>query len=799
MSAPSFRSLFDPCFIRGYVCLGLCLSLAVPSISAAAGLPHAEPAAVGMDGAHLARIDDIVAEGLAQRRMPGCVVCIGRRGQIVLLKAYGHKQLQPTELPMTTDTVFDMASITKPMATATSIMILIERGQLKLNQRVAMLIPEFAANGKEEITVFELLTHQSGLLPDNKVADYEDGPDKALERICALNLQAPTGTKFIYSDVNYILLGELIRRVSGKSIHEFTQENIYQPLGMKETGYLPREELRARAAPTEQRYGHWMRGEVHDPRSFLLGGVAGHAGLFSTAEDIALYAQMMIQQGQYGGAQILSPRTVATMTRGYRIQGGSRNTMEGVPANPPIFLRGLGWDKRSGYSINRGELLSDSAFGHGGFTGTVLWIDPELELFVIFLSNRLHPDGKGLVNPLAGKIGTIAAAAIRDVPTDQRPPREVLTGIDVLVRDNFRQLAGRKVGLITNHTSVSRDGQSTVRLLHEAKGVTLAALFSPEHGFEGKLDVSKIGDAQDAATGLAVFSLYGETRKPTAAMLAAVDTLVFDIQDIGARFYTYVSTMGEAMKAASEHKKRFIVLDRPNPIGGIAVAGPMLDPSQESFVGFHRLPVRHGMTIGELARLFKAELKLDLELEIVACEGWRRADAWDATGLTWINPSPNMRSLTQAFLYPGIGLLETTNLSVGRGTDTPFEVIGAPWLDGRKLTAELNEQGLAGVTFVPIAFTPTSSKFASEKCGGVNIAITDRARFEPLRTGFAIAAALRKLYPSEWEAKGYARLLGNERTLQAVLDGKSTDEILDVAREGVSDFQRRRLRFLIYE
>jgi uncharacterized protein YbbC (DUF1343 family)/CubicO group peptidase (beta-lactamase class C family) len=779
--------------------LTLAIWLGLAATSCAAGLPRAEPADAGMDAEHLARIDEIVAQGLAEKRMPGCVVCVGRRGTIVLLKAYGNKQLRPGELPMTTDTVFDMASITKPVATATSVMILVERGQLKLGQRVAALIPEFAANEKEAITVFDLLTHQSGLLPDNALADYNDGPKKAVERICVLNLQAPTGTRFIYSDVNYILLGELIRRVSGKSVHEFSRENIFQPLGMNETGYLPGEELRLRAAPTEERDGHWVQGEVHDPRAFKLGGVAGHAGLFSTAEDLAIYANMMIGGGQHGGVRVLSPRTVATMTRGYRIQGGSRSTMEGVPPNPPVFLRGLGWDKRSGYSINRGELMSDAAFGHGGFTGTVLWIDPELELFVIFLSNRVHPDGKGLVNPLAGRIGTVAAAAVRDSATERQPPREVLTGIDVLVRDNFRQLSGRKVGLITNHTGRSRDGHSTVRLLHEAKDLQLVALFSPEHGFEGKLDVAKVSDSQDQRTGLAVYSLYGETRRPTEAMLAEIDTLVFDIQDIGARFYTYVSTMGEAMQAAAAYRKRFIVLDRPNPIGGLAVAGPMLDPGKESFVGFHRLPVRHGMTTGELARLFKAELKLDLDLQVVECEGWRRTDAWDATGLVWVNPSPNMRSLTQAFLYSGIGLLETTNLSVGRGTDTPFEVVGAPWLDGQRLAAELNARRVPGVSFVPIEFTPASSKFANQKCGGVNIAIADRGHFEPLRTGFEIAAALRKLYPTDWEAKGYARLLGSEKTLQAVLDGKSAEEIETVAREGVSNFLRRRQTHLLYE
>ena len=740
-----------------------------------------------MDAEHLAHIDELVAEGLAEKKMPGCVICIGRRGKIVMLKAYGNKQTEPSEVAMMTDTVFDMASITKPTATATSIMLLVERGKLRLGDKVSAIIPEFANHEKDGITIHDLLTHQSGLLPDNKLSDYDNGPDEALKRIYDLELQAPTGSKFIYSDVNYILLGEIIRRVSGQPVNEFAKNNIFQPLGMNETGYLPDEALRARTAPTEKRDDEWIQGEVHDPRAFKLGGVAGHAGLFSTAEDMALYAQMMLGGGEYNGKRVLSPHTVALMTRAHRVPGG---------------LRGLGWDKRTGYSINRGELLSPSAFGHGGFTGTVLWIDPELDLFVIFLSNRLHPDGKGLVNPLAGRIGTVAAGAIRNQaiePAKSLPRAEVLTGIDVLERDGYRQLAGRNVGLITNHTGRNLAGTSSVKLLHEADGMKLAALFSPEHGFEGSLDVSKIADSQDKTTGLKIHSLYGETRKPTPEMLSGLDTLVFDIQDIGARFYTYVSTMGEAMKAASENKVRFVVLDRPNPIGGVAIAGPMLDPGRESFVGFHRLPVRHGMTAGELARMFKDELKLDLDLQVIECEGWRRADMWDATGLTWVNPSPNMRSLTQAILYPGIGLLETTNLSVGRGTDTPFEVIGAPWLDGRKLAADLNGRNLPGAAFVPVEFQPESSKFAGEKCGGINIVITDRAQYEPVRVGLEIAAALRRNFEKDWEAKGCDRLMCNEKTLQAIVSGKPVDEILAAAREGVGDFERRRTTFLIYD
>ena len=380
-----------------------CCSFATCCRLAAAGLPHVEPAEVGMDAGRLAQIDNLVVDGIAAKKMPGCVVCIGRRGKIVLLKAYGNKLVRPTTVPMTTDTVFDLASITKPVATATSIMLLVERGQLTLDTKVASILPEFAAEGKGDITIRDLLIHQSGLLPDNALSDYDDGPEAALRRICELKLQAPTGTKFIYSDVNYILLGEIIRRTSGQSVHEFSQANIFQPLGMKETGYLPNEALRARAAPTEERDGHWMQGEVHDPRAFKLDGVAGHAGLFSTAEDLAIYAQMMLGRGEYQGVRVLAPKTVAQMIHGEQVSSG---------------IRGLGWDKKTGYSINRGEGFSAAAFGHGGFTGTVLWIDPELELFVIFLGNRLHPDGKGLINPLAGKIGTVVAESI-----GARPPQ----------------------------------------------------------------------------------------------------------------------------------------------------------------------------------------------------------------------------------------------------------------------------------------------------------------------------------------------------------------------------------------
>jgi uncharacterized protein YbbC (DUF1343 family)/CubicO group peptidase (beta-lactamase class C family) len=774
------------------------------------GLPHGTPDSAGMEGAKLEAIDGAVADGLAKREMAGCVVCVGREGKIVYLKAFGDRQVEPNRVAMTTDTLFDMASVTKPVATATSIMLLVEQGRLRLRDRVAQHMPEFGQKGKEDITVEDLLLHQGGLIPDNSLKDYDNGPAKAWERICALSTRSAPGTDFVYSDVGFIVLGELVRRICGEDVHQFSQARIYGPLGMKETGYLPNEELRKKAAATEQRNGNWMQGEVHDPRAFLLGGIAGHAGLFSTAEDLAVYSQMMLEGGSYQGARIMSPNTIGTMTRSYRTTSG---------------LRGLGWDKHSGYSSNRGELFSDRAFGHGGFTGTSLWIDPHLRLFVIFLSNRLHPDGKGNVNPLAGRVGAIAAGAIKDPPpapvdaasvlvpgelnparTDSRSSqpvgtalRDVLCGIDVLQRDGFRQLQGRRVGLITNQTGIDRQGVPTWKILHDSKALQLVAIFSPEHGIEGKLDQAKIDNATHPETGLPIFSLYGETRRPNAESLKNIDTLVFDIQDIGTRFYTYISTMGNAMQAAGENGVRFVVLDRPNPINGVDVAGPVLDGGRESFVAFHTLPVRHGMTIGELARMFKDEMKMQVELEVVPAAGWRRAEYFDRSGLPWVNPSPNMRSLAEAVLYPGIGLLETTNVSVGRGTDTPFEVIGAPWLDGRRLAAELNQAKLAGVCFVPIRFTPASSTHGGTPCGGINIIVTNRYSFEPLRTGLEIARQLRLLYPNDWKLQGYDRLLGNAETLKAIEESKSLDEIDAINQARLQEFLRRRAKFLIYD
>lgn len=747
-------------------------------------LPLVSAESAGFDSTRLAHIDAAVQKALDEKKMPGCVVLIGRQGKVAFLKAYGSRRLLPTTEPMTTDTVFDLASLTKPIATATSVMRLVEEGKIRLRDAASIHVARFAQGDKGTITLEQLLTHQGGLIADNPLSDFAEGRDKALEKLIAINRIHPPGTKFVYSDVGFMLLGELVSRVSGKPLNEYAKEKIFESLGMKETMFLPDEALKARAAPTEMREGQWMQGEVHDPRAFALGGVAGHAGLFSTAEDLALYADMMLRRGAAPEGRVLGEATVRTMTTRYPVSSG---------------YRGLGWDMQTGYSSNKGEPMSPDAFGHGGFTGTGIWIDPELDLFVIFLSNRVHPHGKGLVNPLIGAIGSIAASSILEPGANAlSAPTQVLCGIDVLQREGFERLKGRKIGLITNHTGVTRDGVSTVQAFHRAQNLELKALFSPEHGIAGKLDESKISDTRDPETGLPVYSLYGESRAPSEKSLEGIDTLVFDIQDIGCRFYTYVSTMKLAMEAAAKQKIKFVVLDRPNPLGGLLVEGPVLDEGAESFVAYHSVTVRHGMTVGELAMMMNEERKIGVDLEVVRVEGWDRASYFDQCGLAWINPSPNMRSMNAALLYPGVGLWEMTNLSVGRGTDAPFEIVGAPWIEGRELATALNAARLPGVSFIAKEFTPSASKFKGEKCGGVMIVITDRERVRSLDVGFEIGRQLGILYGEKWQTKELNRLLGSKQAAETILRGAPLREIKSEYADRAKEFATRREKFLIY-
>ncbi len=787
-----------------------------------------QPAVAQVSSARLAQIDSVIAEEIAKKKLPGAIVLVGRNGRVVWKKAYGDRTVEPARETMTVDTIFDVASLTKVVATATSIMILVERGKVRLGDPLSLHIPDLKGEGRERITIEHLLTHMSGYAPDFDLKERWTGYDEAIKRLIKEPLRNPPGTRFTYSDIGFIALGEVVARAGGMPLEQFAQKNIFGPLRMNDTGFRPNANLTSRVAPTEKRRGQlsylgdsaanigaegevWLRGQVHDPTSYRMNGVAGHAGLFSTANDLGIYCQMILNGGTYGGVRILSPMTVAEMTRP-RVVSSSGAT------------RGLGWDINSSFSANRGDLFPLGSFGHTGFTGTSIWLDPASQMFVVFLSNRVHPDGKGDVGPLRGRVASIVAGSVTDtIPVERAREQtanyyaevvkslqqfaarneglgsstKVLNGIDVLERDNFKQLAGMRIGLVTNHTGRNREGRQTIDVLNKAPGVKLVALFSPEHGIRGLLD-EKVSDSKDENTGLPVYSLYGETRRPTAEQLKDLDAIVFDIQDIGARFYTYISTLGYLMEEAAKVKLPVFVLDRPNPIGGVDVEGPIADGDKLSFISYHTIPTRHGLTIGELAQLFNKQRKIGADVRVIKMEGWRRAMWFDETNLTWINPSPNMRSLTEATLYPGVGLLETTNVSVGRGTDTPFEIVGAPWIQGDKLAEYLNQRAIPGVRFVPLRYTPRASVFKDEQCGGVNIIITDRSAFRPLLTGIEMALALRKLYPNDWKVDNYLRLLVNADTLDRVKRGESAREIMASWNAGLQEFRRARTEFLLY-
>ncbi|MBV9497324.1 MAG: DUF1343 domain-containing protein [Acidobacteria bacterium] len=693
-----------------------------------------------------AQIDTAINNAVADHRIPGGVVWL-EQGSQRYTKAYGAAKK---------DTIYDVASLTKVTATTPSIWLLIERGNVALDAPVTRYIPELPEYG---ITIRHLLTHTSGLRPDLDLNEPWEGYETAMKLVMQERPRNRPGETFRYSDINFELLGEVVHRVSGQPLDAFAKREIFTPLDMRDTGFRPKN--KERVAVTED----GLQGVVHDPTARRMGGVAGHAGLFTTAEDLAKYARMLLR----GGSPILKRETVKMMT--------------GVLSPPNVGAkRAGGFDVDSSFSRPRGDFFPLGSFGHTGFTGVWYWIDPASKSFYIFLSNR----GKGSVLALQKELGTLAG---RSFGYTKPVPRridwvtggaDVLNGIDVLHAEQYKRLQGLRLGLITNQTGIDRAWNSTIDLLRSAPGVQLVALFSPEHGIRGTEDREDVSD--DRVSGLPVHSLYNERRAPSPEQLTDLDAVVFDIQDVGTRFYTYISTLGMAMEAAGKAHKKFIVLDRVNPIGGAAVEGP--EPEGEfTFTSSHSIPVRHGMTVGELARMFREERKIDVDLEVVPLKGWKREMYQDDAGLPWINTSPNMRSLNAATLYPGIGLLESA-VSIGRGTATPFEILGAPYIDGAQLAKSVRIEGLR---LEPIRFTPDASVFKGQECGGVRFVITDRKALQPVRAGLLIAATLKKMYGEQFAEAKIRPLLRNAAALAG--GDFSKDE---------REFRERRAKFLLY-
>jgi uncharacterized protein YbbC (DUF1343 family)/CubicO group peptidase (beta-lactamase class C family) len=778
------------------------LALIVGVLAVSALLPGA--ATVWAESVPFAGLDEAVRDAVQSGEVPGAVLLVGRGDEVLLLRAYGLRRVIPTPTPMTLDTVFDIASLTKPLGTTLAVMALVERGAVKLDAPVGRYLREFRKPAFAHVSIQRLLTHSAGFPAIPPPGSVKASAPATIAALARLPFDYAPGSATQYSDVGFILLGEVVRRVSGQPLDRYLTSTVFKPLGLRDTTFKPGPALLKRVAPTEWANGRMLHGQVHDPRARLLGGVAGHAGLFSTAADLGRLCRLLVSGGALNGTRLFKPATVRAMWTRSTDGSGSR---------------ALGWDISSVFARSMLPFFPPESVIHTGFTGTSVILDPASGVYVILLTNRVHPNGGGAAKIRELRLRVAAAVGAElfgrvplppaegdsawpaaDGPAEPRivpPAQPVRTGLDVLARDNFTPLAGHAIGLVTNQTGVDARGRRNVELLAVAPGVRLAAVFSPEHGLTGDAN-TEVPHGREPLTGVPVWSLYGSVRRPTPAMLKDVTMLVFDIQDVGARYYTYLTTLVYVMEEAARHRIPVVVLDRPNPITGRYVEGPLMDLDLASFTAPHPIPVRTGMTIGEFARMAADERKIPVDLTVVPLEGWERSRWYDETALPWVNPSPNIRSVTQALLYSGIGLLEATNLSVGRGTEAPFEVIGAPWIEPNGLASALNELRLPGIVFEPVLFTPTADVYARVPCAGVRFRVTDREALRPVTVGLSVARALRERHRGQFKPEGIQNLLVNRSTMWAFLRDEPLPRVLAWAESARTTFLNRRAPYLIY-
>jgi uncharacterized protein YbbC (DUF1343 family)/CubicO group peptidase (beta-lactamase class C family) len=722
----------------------------------------------------------VVESAIRRGELPGGVVAVGDRRGLRYLEAFGVRTLGEA---MTPETRFDLASLTKPF-TAAAIMLLAERGVVDLGAPVSTYLRELQKPDKRSITIEQLLLHTSGLPKVNPLAACEHGRAHVRAAIARERLLSAPGARFEYSDLGFILLGEVVESVTSMSLDAFASSQLFSPLGMRDTAFRPAPGDALRCAPTELREDVLIRGVVDDPRAFRLGGVAGHAGVFSTAEDLARFAQMLLAGGALGEARVLSSATVGTFTTP-RAAGGA--------------MRTPGFDAQSSYALGRGRGMSARAFGHGGYTGTSLWMDPSHDLFVILLTNRVHVGPKGNIHPLASAVADLAlraSQATKARSADEAPAKaRAKVGIDVMEEELFARLRGRKVAVLGHLPARDAKGVSTIDAIAHAREVTLRAIFSPEHGLSAQ------GEGQiksGTMFSVPVHSLFGKTRSPSPEMLAGVETVVIDLVDVGTRFYTYMATALAVSEVCGQLGIDVIVLDRPNPLGGARVEGPISEPAFASFVNYHPLPLRHGMTAAELLQFLISARGLDVRLHVVTVEGFRAGDLFADTGLTWVPPSPNLPTPQKALLYPALGLVEGTNVSVGRGTPQAFSVLGAPFVKGQALADELGRAQLAGVGVSATRFRPQVGPYRGQQIEGVRFELSDPSTYSASRTGLAIVQALHKLYPSQWDRSRLAQMIASQATLDALERGAPLDAVVAEAAANLPKFLEQRAAALVY-
>lgn len=743
----------------------------------------------------------IVAGEIQAGRIPGAVIVAGDADGVRYREAFGYRSVRPNREPMTADTEFDLASLTKVIATTTAVMQLVEARRVELDAPAARYWPAFSANGKANITVRELLTHTSGLPPDLPLGPRARGRSGVLAEVIGERLQAAPGERVIYSDINFVVLGELVRRVSHQSLDDYCRSHIFGPLRMRDTMFTPDIARATRAAPTTSDSLGMRVGRVHDPTAARMHGVSGNAGLFSTADDLARFARMMLGGGKLGSVRLLEPATIASMA-------ARASRFEAKP------WRGLGWALDAPLVADRDRLPPIGSLYHTGYTGTAIWVDLVSHQFIVVLTNRVHPDDQGDARQVREQVVAWLSSHAPPLSTDDvsralpsvaptieqalRLPRSagpVRSGIDTLEALQFAPLAGLRIGLITNRTGFDSAGRRTIDVLAHAPGVTLSAIFAPEHGIGTNFD-EPFADTRDAATNVVVRSLYGATRRFTKRSIEGLDALVLDLQDAGVRLFTYETTLGYALEAAASRHIPLFVLDRPDPLGADRFGGPVLDADRKSFTGYFALPLEPGLTLGELAALFNSELRMGAELRVVRMQGYSRSMQFGQTGLGWIPPSPNLRTLTALDLYPDVALIEGANISVGRGTGHPFEWIGAPWIDAKRLADTLNALPV-GAHFAPVDFVPTESTYHGIQCHGVSIA--SDADVRPVaRLGLMLLMTLESLYPDTFDLAATRDAVGSVAIWQAIRDGADIAALEAIASRQRDRFATLRERYLSY-
>ncbi len=724
-------------------------------------------------------VDEIRAalvSAVRDTKAPGAVLYVGNLEQTHFFEATGLRQRTPLSLRAEKDTLYDLASLTKVIVTTTLVLKLRDAGKVRLDQSIADIVPIPAFR---EITIHHLLTHTAGLNPGKPYYKELTTIDDMLMRYALEGIDRKPGVASVYSDVSYMLLGRMVELIERDTLDAIAVERIFDPLGMKRTRYKPPKEWAANCAATEK--CEWrervIAGEVHDENTSAVGGVAGHAGLFSTAEDLALFCRALL------GGKLLKPATVDEMI-----------ALTHVPNYP---WQGLGWQLDPWRGKSMGYLPSRTAFGHTGWTGTSIWLDRKTNLFSILLGNTCHPSRTSRDN-------AVFRRTIHDAIAKQFFPATTNAhgGLDRVMKEDFAKVSDKRIALLTNHAAVDQLGRPIRDVLAMAPDPRLHILYSPEHGLAGQAEAGATVIAQKAD--VRVVSLYGEQKEPTAAELEEIDWFVIDLQDIGARYYTYMATMKRCLSACARAKKPVLVLDRPNPLGGIVLEGPIATVTA-SDVCSAPIPVRHGMTMGELARFFlDTELKgSKLDLEISYLDSWSPEGLFSECSLPWVPPSPNIPTPETALLYVGMCLFEGTNLNEGRGTETPFAVAGAPWLDAKAVVGEIRAEDCPGCELEAVTYTPraiagkaSDPRHKDHECQGIRIHIRNPHEVRSFRTALALLCAIHARHGDllGW-TPFFDTLAGGPDLKQRIQRGGFAATIIAAYEPALREFDEERPRF----